>query len=165
MSRGDETLDDLDQEILAAIRDLYAATDPMPDDLPLEIEFQLSVQALHAEVAELQRSSAAANEPVWRDDQAIRTESLTFSCDRLTAMITMTNLDASSVRIDGWVTAPNCRVELRVRRADPGADPITYPLRADQDGRFVIEPVDRGMASFVFVDGTDRPVITPYVEL
>jgi hypothetical protein len=179
MNSADEPLDATDTRILAAVGELYTAADPVPADLALEISFQLSVRALHAEVAELQRpgpesGGADAAEPpdadrglvgAVRDDQVTRTETLTFSCDQLSAMVTVTALDEDTVRIDGWLTAPDCAVELRMLDHQPDAPSQVTRTRADEDGRFTLARIKRGLAQLVFRDGDRRPVVTPYVEL
>lgn len=170
--RATEPLDQTDLALLAGVRDLYAAVDPVPDGLATEIKFALSVQALHAEVAELQRGDVAEHEgSLVRADEYAQTETMTFTCDQLSAMITVTRVAAETVRLDGWVTADGCRVELRVRSVDGGGDPTTTGARADADGRFTFTEVRKGLAQLVFrsepTDGTaaSRPVITPYVEI
>ena len=175
---ADEPLDGIDVEILAALRDLHTTIDPVPSDLATEIKFRLTVQALHAEVAELQRSAPAElAAAAVRADEYAQTESMTFTGDQLSAMNTITALDAEAVRVDGWVTTDGCAVELRVRSVEAGgAGPVTEHALADADGRFTFARVRKGMAQFVFrapgpfrpvggVDQPPRPVITPHVEI
>ena len=51
-------LDESDVALLAALRALHAELDPVPAGLTDDVKFALTVQALHAEVAELTRLSA-----------------------------------------------------------------------------------------------------------
>ncbi len=167
---AEQPLDDLDLSILACMQDLYTDVDPVPRELATEIKFALTVQALHAEVAELQ---LAESDALVRSDDFAQTETMTFSCDQLSAMITVTAVDADTVRVDGWVTTSGCEVELRIRALDGGTEPTLAREQADADGRFTFTQVSKGMAQLVFrsapTDDPDaapaRPVITPHVEI
>lgn len=169
---ADGPLDETDLRLLADLADLWSVADPVPADLALEIRFQLGVRALHAEVAELQRNGdpPAAAEPVgagaFRDDDAVLTDTLTFSCDRLSAMVTVTGPDPATgnVRIDGWVTIPQCRIELRQISPERRGTTTVRRLRADADGRFTLDDVARGPAQLLF-DHPERTVLTPWVDL
>lgn len=156
----DEHLDAFDEATLDALRDLMARVDPVPAQLDDRVKFALTVQALEAEIAELQRlpSEAAGVRSV---DYA-RAQTVTFTTDAMTAMVTITAVDADTVRIDGWVTGGAVEVELRERSRSSLVD-------TDEDGRFVFDQVPRGMVQFVLrpttAGTTARPVITPTIEL
>ena len=53
-SVADGPLDGTDTLVLGAVRELFSRTDPMPSGLTDRIKFELTLAALHAEVAELQ---------------------------------------------------------------------------------------------------------------
>ena len=53
-----QPLDDFDSTILDTVAEVFRAADPVPAGLAEDIKFALTVQALHAEVAELQRVGA-----------------------------------------------------------------------------------------------------------
>jgi hypothetical protein len=86
---------------------------------------------------------------------------LTFTSGRLSVMITLSPIDRSQVRIDGWATgyqAP-ARVELQTPTRTLLAD-------VDDNGRFAIDPAPRGLAQFVFLPAeAEDLVITPTVEI
>lgn len=152
-------LDQFDERILAGVREVAARLDPVPAELATDIKFALSVRALHAEVAELQRLGAEGS--LVRSVDYARAETLTFTSDRLSVMVTITDLDGEHVRLDGWVTGAGAiDIELRERSR-------SSTTRADADGRFVIASVARGMIQFVFhpSESGQRPVITPHVEI
>jgi hypothetical protein len=154
-------LDADDDQVLVAIAEYYAATDPIPPGLTERLQFAITLDALHAEVAELQRFGADAVGA--RSGQApTKAQTVTFTSASLTTMITIAEADSGRVRIDGWA-APGAgvTVELRVKGR-------VYRTVADADGRFALADVDRGLAQFV-LSPADRsahpPVITPSLEL
>lgn len=153
-----EPLDELDERILAGIADILRSADPVPAGLADDVKFALTVQALHAEVAELQRVGA---ETALARSEYTHTQTLTFSAEALSVMVTMSPIDADQVRIDGWVTGHDSAVVVEVRGALR-----TVTAEVDADGRFTVDPAPRGMVRFVFLpEGDVRPVITPAVEI
>lgn len=159
-SREMDRLDDDDLAILGEIREVFDRVDPVPATLGERVKFALTVQALEGEVAELQRLSPEG--AGVRSVDYARAQTVTFTSDRLTAMVTISMLDAQTVRVDGWVTGGRVEVELRERSRSSF-------LETDADGRFVFEGIARGLAQFVLRPlnaGADaRPVITPTIEL
>lgn len=171
----DEPIDDTDLQILAELGDLWDTLDPVPDDLTLEIRFRLSVQALHAEVAELHGDADDGVQPTsqvpelagagaFRDGAPVRTDTLTFRCDQLSSMVTVASLAADMVRVDGWVTVPECAVEMRVLARDRRGRPLVHQTRADEVGRYTFDEVETGPAQLVF-RYDDITVMTPYFAL
>lgn len=153
-----EPLDALDERILAGIADVLRAADPVPAGLADDIKFALTVQALHAEVAELQRVGA---ESALARSEYTHTQTLTFSAETLSVMVTMSPIDADEVRVDGWVTGHDSPVLIEIRAATG-----TITAEVDADGRFTVDPAPRGLVRFVFLpQGDVRPVITPTVEI
>ncbi|MBD3784544.1 MAG: carboxypeptidase regulatory-like domain-containing protein [Micrococcales bacterium] len=153
-----ERLDDVDATVLQALRDLHARLDPVPAGLTDDVKFALTVQALHAEVAELTR--VGADEALVRSVDYTRAETLTFTGGPFTAMVSVVATGTDEVRIDGWVTGGPVRVELRERDRTRSVD-------VEDEGRFVLEGVHRGLVQFVLhpVDEGTKPVITPSIEL
>jgi hypothetical protein len=151
-------IDSVDLETLHRMRTMYDALDPVPAGLVDRISFGITLDALHAELAELQRSDELAG---VRGDETTAAQTITFTSARLTTMITITVLSPDSVRLDGWV-APGAGVAVELRLDD-------QRLRAtcDDDGRFVFAEVPRGLAQFVLrsPDPDEPPVLTPSVEL
>jgi hypothetical protein len=153
-----EPLDEIDELILAGIADVLRAADPVPAGLADDIKFALTVQALHAEVAELQRVGA---ETALARSEYTHTQTLTFSAETLSVMVTMSPIDADEVRVDGWVTGHDSPVRVEIRTATR-----TISAEVDDDGRFTVDPAPRGLVRFVFLpEGDVRPVITPTVEI
>jgi hypothetical protein len=148
-----------DLRVLSQMANVYEATDPVPAGLVERIQFGITLDALHAEIAELQRSGDLAG---VRSGGATEVQTVTFTSASLTTMITITATSADRVRIDGWV-APGEAVVVELRIV--GSQLHTT---ADVDGRFVFDDVPRGMAQLVLRrpgSPAPAPVITPSIEL
>ena len=155
---ADQPLDDIDRTILDTVAEVFRAADPMPAGLTEDIKFALTVQAMHAEVAELQRVGA---ESALARSEYTHTQTVTFSAEALSVMVTMSPIDADEVRVDGWVTGHDSPVRVEIRTATR-----TLSAEVDEDGRFTVDPAPRGLVRFVFLpEGDVRPVITPTVEI
>jgi hypothetical protein len=152
-------IDAEDVRVLAAMADGYTAIDPVPAGLVERIKFGITLDALHAEVAELQRCGDLTGA---RSGGASDAQTVTFTSASLTTMVTITPISADRARLDGWV-APGGEASIEVRTAD-GSRRTT----ADADGRFVFEDVPRGLVQFVLrpTSGTaQNAVITPSIEI
>jgi hypothetical protein len=159
-------IDETDEAILADLAQLLTDIDPVPDDLVGRIQFSLALDEVYAEVAELTRMPADAL--AVRHDPAAgeRTESLTFSAERLTAMVTVSR-SGDDLRMDGWV-APATRFLVRLRMQDDEQREV----ETDESGRFVVEGLPEGFAQLSFhrvaADGTveeSDAVVTPLFQL
>ena len=151
-----EAIDEFDEAALGRIAALYAIGDPVPANLVDRIAFGITLDALHAELAELERSPGLAG---VRADEAVA-DTVTFTSASITAMVTMSASTVESARVDGWISPSGVRmVELRTPSG-------TLHTEADEDGRFAFESVTRGLIQFTFrdVDG-GHPVVTPALEI
>jgi hypothetical protein len=152
-------LDAEDSRVLGHVADVYAALDPVPSGLVERIQFGITLDSLHAEIAELQRGNAVAG---VRSEAAAEIQTVTFTSASLTTMVTITPISADRARIDGWV-APGAGVGVELRVV--GGSRTTS---ADADGRFVFEEVPRGLVQLVLRrpgTPTPPPVITPSIEV
>lgn len=152
-------IDDADDHALAILRDVYAVGDPVPARLLDRVKFAITLDDLEADVARLQRE--AVEELATRSEDILKAQTITFTSDTLTTMVTITPLSSERVRLDGWASpGSGLDVELRVRDT-------THHTVADEDGRFVFDDVSRGLAQFVLRprDGAENRVITPAIEL
>jgi hypothetical protein len=149
-----EPIDDLDVAALRRMAGIYDALDPVPNGMIERVQFAMTLEALHAEVAELQRSSDLAG---VRSGEATEAQTVTFTSASLTTMVTITPADADHVRVDGWV-APGAVMTVELRVAGTA---LTF--ETEEDGRFVFESVPRGMAQFE--ESGLRPVVTPSIAL
>ena len=150
-------LDATDLALLATLRTHLSEHDPVPDGLVDRVQFALTLDALHAEVATL-TSLDLAGAGARAATEAVRT--ITFSSESLTTMVTVTAGDPGSVRVDGWATpGAGLRVELLHAAG-------TLETEADGDGRFVFARVPTGLAKFALhLPGRSTTVLSPAVEL
>lgn len=163
MSSPSEAIDARDLANARAVRDLFAHADPVPTDLTERIKFAITVEALHAEVAELMDSALLATRRADPGNDPTPTDSVTFTAASMSLMITATSNDETSrVTIDGWVTAPGAQVQAVTTEGEQSQI-------ADADGRFVMDDLPHGPVHFVIVTDPDtataRPVITPTIQV
>jgi len=154
-----EPIDDVDLAILDELASAYTALDPVPDGLVERLQFAITLDALNAEIAQLTRMDGLVGA---RTDAAAEVQTVTFTSQTTSTMITVTPDGADHVRIDGWVTdGAGMAIELRTVAA-------RLQTAADDDGRFVFERVRHGMAQFVLRhpdDPSRPPVVTPALEI
>jgi hypothetical protein len=153
-----QPLDDRDVAILDQIATAYSAADPVPEGLVERLQFAMTLDALDAEIARLTRMDDLVGA---RAEAASEVQTITFTSQSLTTMITITPSGADRVRVDGWV-ADGAAVDIELR-----TEASRLHVQADEDGRFVFEDVPRGMAQFVLRrPDADLPwVITPAIEI
>ena len=135
----------------------WTAADPVPAGLVERIKFGITLDALHAEIAQLQRMDGL----VGARSAGTDVSTVTFTSQSLTTMVTIAPTVADRVRIDGWV-APGGKSPSNCAPSR-GAD-----RSADADGRFVFDDVPHGLAQFVLRapdDPAPAPVVTPSIEL
>lgn len=146
-----QPLDDDDVAALAAVRHLYSAADPVPGDLVDRVLFSVALDEMFDEVARLTRVPLEAS-TVRGADVSMRTETLTFAADSLTAMVTVTRMRTGELRLDGWLSPPAAyRVHLRIQG---GREAET---RADAEGRFGFDELTEGMAQLGFYPVPTEP--------
>lgn len=155
-------LDADDEALLAEVSAAMNAFDPVPADLVERVQFALALDELYAEVAEITRvpedALAVRSDPVT----GMRTETLTFSAESLTAMVTVTRSGSELVRVDGWVAPPGRR--RVVCRMQEGSQEVV----TDESGRFVFEDLPEGFAQLTFGDAESEDgasVVTPLFQL
>ena len=155
-----ETLGPDDMALVGAVRAGWARRDPVPDGLVERIQFTLTLDALHAEVATLSRLDLASSGARGGDTEAVRT--VTFTSETLVTMVTLAQQPDGSVRIDGWTVPEEGSSDgLRVEVLLAGN---TRETRADVDGRFVFESIPTGMAKFA-LHHEGRTVLSPTLEI
>jgi hypothetical protein len=154
-----ESLDADDFALLNSLRAYYDEHDPVPDGLVGRIQFELTLDALEAEVATLTQLDLAGAGTRSAAMESVRT--ITFTSESMTTMVTITPDGEGSVRIDGWA-APGAGIRVEILLADG-----TRETFADDDGRFVFEQVPTGLVKFVLhpADGESTTVVSPTMEL
>lgn len=154
-------LDDVDAALLAAVRAVYDEVDPVPDGLVERIQFELTLDALHAEVATLTQLDLATSGARSDSTESVRT--ITFTADAVTTIISLTPAPDGKVRVDGWA-APGAGLLIEALLADSRQE-----TRADPDGRFVFDGLPTGLAKFALHTtnraGAPHTVVTPAIDL
>jgi hypothetical protein len=140
-----EPLDPEDVALLERLGDVWEQHDPVPEGLAARIEFALTLDALETEVATLTQLDLAASGSRAGDTEAVRT-------------ITLTDAPDGTVRVDGWI-APSAAMRVEVLLAGS-----TLEVESDDDGRFVLESVPKGLAKLALHPGA-RTVLSPTIEL
>lgn len=154
----EQPLDDVDRALLHSLRATLEAADPMPPDLDERVQLALTVQALHAEIAELERLPGEL--AGVRSHDYTRVDTVTFTSESISAVVTISRIDNETARIDGWLDGDIAEVELRERQR-------TSTTTVDAEGRFVFTRVERGLVQFLFrfAEPGTNPVITPSMEV
>ena len=132
----------------------------MPDGLVERIQFELTLDALQAEVATLTQLDLADAGARGSATESVRT--ITFTSESVTTMVTDHPPGEGPVRVDGWA-APGAGIRVEVLLADGPRE--TY---ADEDGRFVFEQVPTGLAKFALhlpAGAESATVVSPTIEL
>jgi hypothetical protein len=161
-------LDDVDVRLLADIRAIFEAIDPMPPDLPDRIRFSLALRDLEVEMAWLAEEEDVAL--AVRGAEQNRT--VTFDSDSLTVMIRIDVNRDGTAHLDGWLAPAQCR-EVEIKTA---ADSLS--VASDEQGRFAFARVPRGVARLLVrpavrdpdetardPDAAARTVVTPALVL
>ena len=145
-----------DVALLGRLSALWERHDPVPAGLAGRIEFALTLDALETEVATLMQVDHAPTGSRATDTEAVRT--VTFTSETLDTMVTLTEGPDGTVRVDGWIApAASMRVEVLLEGSRLEVD-------ADDDGRFVLESVPKGLAKFA-LHPVGRTVLSPTIEL
>jgi hypothetical protein len=155
-----QPMDEIDWAVLEQVAVLYDRIDPMPTELVERLQFAITLDALNAELAELQWLSTEVG--AARGEAADEVKTMTFTADSLTTMITVTSSGPDRVRIDGWL-APAAQMIVELRQLAS-----SHETTADEDGRFSFSDVQHGSTRFVVRKGAPEEssaVITPAIEL
>jgi hypothetical protein len=155
-----QELEPSDYALLNSLRAYYDESDPVPDGLVERIQFELTLDALEAELATLMQLDLADAGVRSAATEAVRT--ITFTSESLTTMVTLTPQPGETVRVDGWA-APGGGIRVEVLL--PSGPRETF---ADDDGRFVFDGLPSGLAKFALhvPKGTDiSTVLSPTIEL
>lgn len=140
-----EPLDDLDAQILAALQAAHNQLDPVPAHLDDLVLLAIDDTAADAELARLVEDARADA----RSGDRVRT--LRFESDLGSVLISIAEVRAGVVRIDGWLSPPS---PATVRLRAPSVPDVS--VQTDKTGRFAVPEVRRGLAQIVvdFAAGT-----------
>jgi hypothetical protein len=136
-----------DQHLAEEIANVYRVVDPVPATLVERLQFALALESPEFEVLRPQEEDALPAGVRGGEDS----RTITFDSEILTIMISVSARDDHAVRVDGWLAPPGDHlVELR---CGGGA----HVVRADDQGRFVLDVVPRGLSQLVVRQGLDDP--------
>lgn len=156
-----EPIDARDEQVLRELAAIYTSADPVPDGLIERLQFGITLDALEAEIAELQRTDRHLVGA--RAEDATEVQTVTFTSASLTTMITVTPAGVERVRIDGWA-APGAGLLVELRIVGD-----RLQTTADADGRFVFDDVPKGLAQFLLRppsgSGEATAVVTPSMQI
>lgn len=173
--------DPRDEGLLALVRSLYEAADPVPAGLVERVRFSVALAGLEGEVARLTAGDAELGRPgplYERTDTVAlargapeESRTITFDSSDLTIMIRIDANADGTARVDGWLAPPRrCQVEIALIGG-------ALEVAAEADGRFAFPSVPRGTVRIVVrpperggvTDGPGtteaRSVITPALVL
>jgi len=110
-----DQIDAVDERALRRLAEIYDELDPVPPGMVERLQFAVTLEALNAEVAQLQWVEPELTGARTDDLGATEVQTVTFTSESLTTMITITPSGLDEVRVDGWA-APGggVSVELRV---------------------------------------------------
>lgn len=158
-----QMIDQTDTAILALLAETYATADAVPAGLVERLKFALALDEVFAEVAHLTRVSDDAMAVRSDAQSATRTETMTFSAESLTAMVTVSRARRNRIRLDGWI-APESSMRVRLRMQGERRQ-----TESDDSGRFSFDNLPDGFAQLTFHPvepaEADATVLTPLFEL
>ncbi len=158
---ADQPIDGRDVALLGELAHLYDTVDPVPAELVERLLFSAALDEVFTELAEMTRAPVELTGA--RSETGVRAETMTFSAECLTVMVTVTRMGPDRVRLDGWV-APQAPLPVRLRTAAGRIRTV-----ADADGRFSFEDLPTGYVQLAFGAGGDddagQVVVTPSFEL
>jgi hypothetical protein len=139
---GDSSGQPGDERVLAMIKSVFEAADPVPAGLVDRIRFSVALAGWERDPeCELARLIAEEAELARGVPEESRT--ITFDSSSLTIMIRIDPNADGTVRVDGWLAPPQpCQVEIT-----QAGGPVTTD--ADVDGRFAFPSVPRGTVQLI----------------
>src|SRR5262245_58272287 len=94
-----DDIDEIDEAILAQLRDVHALLDAPPADLADQVMFAIAVAGLGAEIARIQGEQLVGSGARGSE----RTRTISFDAQSLTIMVTVSDIPDGRIRIDGWL--------------------------------------------------------------
>ncbi len=163
LPEADQPFDESDVRLLADVALMYDELDPVPADLVDRLRFALALDEVFDEMAEMTREPADAAGVRSDLAGAVRSDTLTFSSERLTAMVTLSPDGGGRVRVDGWVSP------LGRRRVDVRMQGSQRQVSTDDAGRVAVEDRRESFVQLVVhaldVENEDELVVTPLFKL
>ncbi|QQS00905.1 MAG: hypothetical protein IPK37_19450 [Austwickia sp.] len=153
-------LDDVDAEILTALRAACEAADPVPTGMIERIQFEMSLAVLRAEIAELEAGDLAQ----VRSDGLAVADTLTFRGSSASLMVRIRRPDAgadatSRLALECWASEPGAGVEVWSNGV------LVASAAADDHGRVEFAGIAPGAVRLIVRPIFGPPIATPVVQL
>ncbi len=148
-------LDAVDSAVLDWVQDLYAKSDPVPQDLLARVDFAMDLLGPDDEVALLQDDlfEAVGVRSTNASASAEHSRTVTFDSESLTIVI-QASPSGEAVRVDGWLAPPAVhRVRLRAGERE-------LQTESDELGGFVLTQVPHGLVQVIVEVGDAAEVGT-----
>jgi hypothetical protein len=150
-----------DADLFAELRAMWEDSDPVPEGLVERVTFAIGLDDLDSEMMRL--TEEVLMPAGARGAEHVRT--ITFGGESITVMVTVSQEGEGAFRLDGWL-APAAALSIELRRADG-----SVATSSDEDGRFVFEDVQPGLAQLVLHPTPNsavelrQDVVAPAVQL
>ena len=158
-----EPFDAHEEALLTRLAHVIDTVDPVPERLVGMSLFALTIEQMRAQMIELEHvdTPALAARAEAGEREIVRTGTITFACEPVTVMITISESPTGGLCIDGWI-AP--AAEYRVDLYQPES---TVSVSSDDDGAFVLFDVPDGPTCLALrrADESGPTVCTPVIEL
>lgn len=152
-----------DDEVLRELRSTLEILDPVPDGLTERVGIRLTLAALDAELAELTAPELLAVRSGDPDD------TLSFDGPHASLLVTASEDEHDTVRLDGWCTVPGASVEVYAATQLPAVGGRAVAVTtADEHGRLSIPRLVTQRVLFVIRDPRSESAavtVTPLVAL
>jgi hypothetical protein len=134
--------DAVDSAVLDWVQDLYAKTDPVPQDLLARVDFAMDPLGPDDTVALLQDDLFEAVGVRGTSASAEHSRTVTFDSESLTIVI-QASPSGEALRVDGWLAPPAVhRVRLRAGERE-------LQTESDELGGFVLTQVPHGLVQVI----------------
>lgn len=158
-----EVFDAEEEEIITRLARVLDTVDPVPERLEGLSIFAIEVERMREQMIELEHvdTPALVARAEAGEREIVRTGTITFACEPVTVMVTMSESPTGGLCLDGWIApAASYRVDLY----QPGA---TVSVTSEDDGAFTLFDVPEGPTCLALrrADESGPTVCTPVIEL
>lgn len=158
-----EPFEAYEEALLTRLAHVLDAVDPVPERLVGLSTFALTIERMREQMIELEHvdTPALAARAAAGEREIVRTGTITFACEPVTVMITLSESPTGGLCVDGWV-APAAQYRVDLYQPDS-----TVSVTSDEDGAFVLFDVPEGPTCLALrrADESGPTVCTPVIEL
>lgn len=158
-----EAFDAAEDAIISRLGRVLDLVDPVPERLEGLSMFAIEVERMREQMVELEHvdTPALVARTEAGEREIVRTGTITFACEPVTVMVTMSESPTGGLCLDGWI-AP--AAQYRVDLYQPGK---TVSVTSEDDGTFTLFDVPDGPTCLALrrADESGPTVCTPVIEL